>query len=93
MLFPLPNAPPDGYCYDEHGRLVLIGLTVKQTREFERLDESLPFEGRLVWLTQDLPSLPTETRWHELWTTHRAAANASRPEAICLSQWARKAMQ
>jgi hypothetical protein len=82
MLLLVPDALPHGYRPDEQGRLVLIGLTWEETREFERLDESLPFEGRFVWLPQDLSSLPTEARWHELWTTHQAAANASRPQAI-----------
>ena len=82
MLFPVSNAPPRGYRFDEQGRPVLIGLTWKETREFERLDESLPFEGQHVWPTQDLPTLPMEARWHELWTKHQAAADASRSEAI-----------
>jgi hypothetical protein len=82
MLFPVSNAPPHGYRHDEQGRLVLIGLTWNETREFERLDESLPFEGQHVWLTQDLPLLPMEARWHELWTKHQAAANANRSEAV-----------
>ncbi len=81
MLYSVSNAPPPGYRFDEQGRLVLVGLTWKETREFERLDESLPFEGQHVWPTQDLPLLPMEARWHELWTKHQAAANASRPEA------------
>ena len=82
MLLSISNALPRGYRYDEQGRLVLIGLTWTETREFERLDESLPFEGCLVWLPQDLSSFPMEARWHELWTTHQAAANASRPQAV-----------
>jgi hypothetical protein len=76
MLVPVPDAPPRGYRHDEQGRPVLIGLSWKETREFERLDESLPFEGRHVWPTQDLPVLPMEARWLELWTRHRAAVNA-----------------
>jgi hypothetical protein len=76
MLVPVPDAPPHGYRHDEQGRLVLIGLSWKETREFERLDESLPFEGQHVWPTQDLPVLPMEARWLELWTRHRAAVNA-----------------
>jgi hypothetical protein len=79
MLVPVPDAPPHGYRHDEQGRLVLIGLSWKETREFERLDESLPFEGQHVWPTQDLPVLPMEARWLELWTRHRAAVNADPP--------------
>ncbi len=57
---------------DADGRRVLIGLTWRETREFERLDRSLPFEGQHVWPTEGLPRLPMEQRWHELWAKHQA---------------------
>jgi hypothetical protein len=82
MLFPAPDAPPHGYRRDEQGRLVLIGLSWQETREFERLDESLPFEGHHVWPTQGLPVLPEEARWFELWTKHRAAVDAIRSDGV-----------
>jgi hypothetical protein len=63
---------PQGHRYDEKGRSVLIGLTWEETREFEELDESLPFEGQPVWPDEGLRVLPREERWHKLWMKHRA---------------------
>jgi hypothetical protein len=54
----------DSYALDSDGNRILIGLTVGETREFERLDE----------LISDLSSAPTdERRWLVLYDKHEAA--------------------
>ncbi len=65
----------DQYGLDREGRRVLIGLSFDETVEFERLDASLPFDGLHVWpdLSEDIPLLPIEVRWRELWAKHEVA--------------------
>jgi len=65
----------DAYDLDKQGRRVLIGLAFDETAEFERLDASLPFDGLHVWpdISDDIPLLPIEVRWRELWAKHQAA--------------------
>ena len=60
----------DNYILDSDGNRILIGLTLDETREFERLDE----------LISDLSSAPTddnrslnERRWLVLYDKHEAA--------------------
>ena len=68
---PVASTSAEDYEVDADGRRVLVGLTWQETREFEHLDRSLPFEGQHVWPTEGLPQLPIEQRWHELWTRHQ----------------------
>lgn len=63
----------DWYENDATGRRVLVGLTADETEEFERLDAALPYDGELVWPDIDLPLLPMEERWLELWNRHANA--------------------
>jgi hypothetical protein len=44
----------------------LPGLSLEETEEFLRLDESVPFDGLFVW-PDDLPAIPSEERWRLLW--------------------------
>ena len=60
----------DNYVLDAEGNRILIGLTLEETREFERLDE----------LISNLSSAPTddsrsqnERRWLVLYDKHEAA--------------------
>jgi hypothetical protein len=54
----------DSYVLDSDGNRILIGLTLDETREFERLDE----------LISSLSSAPAnERRWLELYDKHEAA--------------------
>ena len=60
----------DNYVLDADGNRILIGLTLEETREFERLDE----------LISNLSSAPTddsrsinERRWLVLYDKHEAA--------------------
>jgi len=63
----------DNYVLDADGNRILIGLTLAESREFERLDE----------LISDLSSAPTddsrsinERRWLVLYDKHEAAVQA-----------------
>jgi hypothetical protein len=53
---------------------MLIGLSLDEEEEFNRLDDTLPFSGAFVWPTSGLPVTAGELRWLELWERHRAAA-------------------
>ena len=66
-------AGDDNYILDGDGNRFLIGLTIDETREFERLDE----------LISDLSSAPTddsrsinERRWLVLYDKHESAVRA-----------------
>ena len=66
-------ARDDNYILDGDGNRILIGLTIGETREFERLDE----------LISDLSSAPTddsrsinERRWLVLYDKHESAVRA-----------------
>jgi hypothetical protein len=79
--------PPDdafqsAYTYDAEGRRVIIGLSFDETREFERIDARLPFRGKPVWpgFGDDIPLLPMEARWLELWNKHEAALQERRAQ-------------
>ena len=60
----------------ENGRLVLLGLTEKETTEFETLDAQIPYDGKPVW--PDTANSPTEDRWLELFTKYEVARHAPR---------------
>lgn len=65
------NNAPRRYFVDAVGRRVLIGLTLEETFEFERLD-SEPDEGRTdaIWTERGSPG---EQRWLELYAKHENA--------------------
>jgi hypothetical protein len=55
------------------------GLSFDETSEFERIDASRPFAGKVVWLDGlSQPSLE-EVRWLELWAKHRRSAPSGLP--------------
>lgn len=65
---------PRRYFVDAVGRRVLIGLTLEETFEFERLD-SEPDGGRTeaIWSERNSPPAPGEQRWLELYAKHEDA--------------------
>lgn len=66
------NNPPRRYVMDGNGRRVLVGLTVEETSEFERLEGSLSlFHGEGAG--GDLPVSGPERRWLELYDKHDVA--------------------
>ncbi|MGY4626733.1 hypothetical protein [Bradyrhizobium sp. USDA 4486] len=75
----LRNNAPRRYCVDAGGRRVLIGLTLEETFEFERLD-SKPVadlsegqvlrDGKVPWPAAG------ERRWQELYAKHDGAWKA-----------------
>jgi hypothetical protein len=71
---------PPQYSVDHEGRRVICGLTIDQTTEFELLDASLPYAGKLLWSDESDPPVPQQ-RWLELWAKHREAAQSSSPRS------------
>ena len=65
---------PRRYYVDTHGHRVLIGLTVRETAEFEALDEPSPVADEGGLARNGLEAMPiTEVRWLELYTKHAGA--------------------
>jgi len=68
-----PELMSDRSSLDAQGRRVLVGLTLAETLEFERLD-ALPPEGeRLSWAFGGEPVTRREKRWLELYRRHNEA--------------------
>ena len=65
---------PRRYCIDHEGRRVLIGLTVEQTREFERLELPDPSSDMQsgISMNSDAARL-SHGRWLELYQQHQEA--------------------
>jgi hypothetical protein len=55
----------------------LIGLTVDETAEFERLDRLSPVDrsGKCLWDFEGEPKTPDEKRWLELYRKHEAGSS------------------
>ena len=75
----LRNNAPRRYFVDAGGRRVLIGLTLEETFEFERLD-SQPIanrpDGQLVRDEGVARPVAGERRWQELYAKHEGAWKA-----------------
>jgi hypothetical protein len=56
------------FVLDASGNLVLIGLTLEETIELERLDNSITADGPLPHISRDEWRCSEEKRWLELWT-------------------------
>jgi hypothetical protein len=52
-------------------RRVMVGLTLAETFEFERLDAEIPLNAKPVW--PDTANSKAEERWLELYTKHQLA--------------------
>jgi hypothetical protein len=67
---------PRRYILDSAGRRVLVGLTIEETIEFERLDSPAAYRPRVGYLARDgqavTPRAP-EQRWLELYAKHEQA--------------------
>ncbi len=64
---------------------MLIGLSLDEEEEFNKLDDTLPFNGEFVWPTSGFPAMAGEARWLELWEKHRAAATlAGRSRSVAV---------
>jgi hypothetical protein len=64
---------PRRYHADKTGRRVLVGLTIEETFEFERLDASDLSSSRGHAPSDELPTTNRERRWLELYTKHDEA--------------------
>ena len=76
MASDLREQSPRRYFVDKNGRRVLIGLTIEETLEFERLD-SLPAlddsGNHVAWDENGVPVTTWEKRWLELYGKHDQA--------------------
>jgi hypothetical protein len=66
---------PRRYYVDHRGRRILIGLSIEETLEFEKLEELPPLDdsGRIAWSDEGVPTTIREKRWLELYAKHDAA--------------------
>jgi len=73
----LGNNAPRRYFVDAGGRRVLIGLTLEETFEFERLDSQplIALADRQV-VSDESVLWPVEERWQELYAKHEGAWKA-----------------
>jgi hypothetical protein len=72
----LNSNPPRRYFVDSDGRRVLIGLTVEETCEFEKLDllPALQENGaHILWEAGGRPVSKQAERWLELYSKHDQA--------------------
>ncbi|MGY0575854.1 hypothetical protein ACTGJ9_036450 [Bradyrhizobium sp. RDM12] len=75
----LMNSAPRRYFVDAGGRRVLIGLTLDETFEFERLDSqpgAALVNGDIVCGESVLRQIAGEQRWLELYAKHEGAWKA-----------------
>jgi hypothetical protein len=67
---------PRRYFVDNNERRVLIGLTIEETLEFERLDSLPAFDesgNHVAWGANGMPPTTREKRWLELYSKHDTA--------------------
>jgi hypothetical protein len=62
----LQGSSPRRYYVDQTGRRVLVGLTMEETFEFERLDQPDPLNGTFG----ETAIVSREERWRELYMKH-----------------------
>lgn len=60
---------------DANGRMVLIGLSYDETKEFDALDDTSPVDqlGKMTWRFEGGPRTRAERRWLFLYEKHRLA--------------------
>jgi hypothetical protein len=69
---------PRRYIVDDAGQRILVGLTIEETLEFERLDSPAALgicDKRLIWNARDAGYERPEPRWLELYAKHERAWN------------------
>src|ERR1035437_3155539 len=66
---------PNRHRYNENGHRVLVGLSVKETFEFETLDDLAPLDetGNHIPWRDGVPITSREKRWLELYLKHEDA--------------------
>ena len=63
----------ENFMLDADGNRVLIGLTVEETLEFDRLERHINKTGPFPHISRDEWLRSEEKRWLELWDQHQAA--------------------
>lgn len=67
---------PRRYIVDDTGRRILVGLTIEETLEFEKLDGAAALSSngmRVIWNVRDAGPERPEHRWLELYSKHERA--------------------
>ncbi|MDN3274180.1 hypothetical protein QWJ07_08000 [Frankia sp. RB7] len=70
---------PRRYIVDDAGQRILVGLTIEETLEFERLESPTMFgiDGKhLIWNAREADPEQPEARWLELYAKHERAWSA-----------------
>ena len=84
------NDAPRRYIVDSTGRRVLVGLTIEETIEFERLDSPAAHRlhvGHVLWDGRDASPAQPEQRWGELYAKHEQAWSQWMAESRARSAW------
>jgi hypothetical protein len=63
----------ENFMVDADGDRVLIGLTLAETLEFDRLERHINATGPFPHISRDEWHRSEEKRWLELWDQHQAA--------------------
>jgi hypothetical protein len=63
----------ENFMLDADGNRVLIGLTLEETLEFDRLERHINATGPFPHISRDEWHRSEEKRWLELWDQHQAA--------------------
>jgi hypothetical protein len=67
------NDDDEKFVLDADGNRVLIGLTLEETSEFERLEIHIDATGPFPHISRDQWHSSEEKRWLQLWDKHEAA--------------------
>ena len=63
----------ENFLVDADGNRILIGLTLEETLEFDRLERHINETGPFPHIAKDEWHRSEEKRWLELWDKHQAA--------------------
>ena len=63
----------ENFMLDADGNRVLIGLTLEETLEFDRLERHINETGAFPHISRDEWHRSEEKRWLELWDQHQEA--------------------
>jgi hypothetical protein len=63
----------ENFLVDAGGNRILIGLTLEETLEFDRLERHINETGPFPHISKDEWHRSGEKRWLELWDKHQAA--------------------
>lgn len=86
----LDRDAPRRYMVDAAGQRVLVGLTIEETIEFERLDSPAArrlTNGQVLWDGRDVVPSKPDQRWLELYAKHERAWREWMDESRLRPDW------